>query len=97
VFLPATPEELRSLGWGRLDVILVTGDSYIDSPYVGVSVIGQWLVRAGYRVGIIAQPEVASGRTSPASANRPSSGGDGRLHRLAGRQPHSLGKAAPGG
>ena len=41
-------------------MILVTGDSYVDSPYVGVSVIGQWLLRAGYRVGIIAQPDVAS-------------------------------------
>jgi uncharacterized radical SAM protein YgiQ len=58
VFLPATPEELRELGWDRLDVILVTGDSYLDSPFVGVSVIGQWLLKAGYRVGIIAQPDV---------------------------------------
>lgn len=57
MFLPATPEELRELGWDRLDVILVTGDSYLDSPYVGVSVIGQYLLKAGYRVGIIAQPE----------------------------------------
>ena len=61
MFLPATPEELRTLGWERLDVILVTGDSYLDSPYVGVSVIGQWLLKAGYRVGIIAQPDIASG------------------------------------
>ena len=61
MFLPATPEELRHLGWDRLDVILVTGDAYLDSPYVGVSVIGKWLLRAGYRVGIIAQPDIASG------------------------------------
>ena len=60
MFLPATPEELRELGWDRLDVILVTGDSYLDSPFVGVSVIGQWLLKAGYRVGIIAQPDVDS-------------------------------------
>jgi uncharacterized radical SAM protein YgiQ len=60
VFLPATPEELRKLGWDRLDVILITGDSYLDSPFVGVSVIGQWLLKAGYRVGIIAQPDVGS-------------------------------------
>ncbi len=58
MFLPATPEELRELGWDRLDVILVTGDSYLDSPFVGVSVIGQCLLRAGYRVGIISQPDV---------------------------------------
>ena len=61
MFLPATPEELAALGWESLDVILVTGDSYLDSPFVGVSVIGQWLLRAGYRVGIIAQPDPASG------------------------------------
>jgi uncharacterized radical SAM protein YgiQ len=58
VFLPATPEELRELGWDRLDVILVTGDSYLDSPFVGVSVIGQSLLKAGYRVGVISQPDV---------------------------------------
>ena len=62
MFLPTTPEELRDLGWSQLDVILITGDSYVDSPYVGASVIGQWLLRAGYRVGIIAQPDIASGR-----------------------------------
>jgi uncharacterized radical SAM protein YgiQ len=60
MFLPATPQELSALGWDRLDVILVTGDSYIDSPYVGVAVIGRWLLRAGYRVGMIAQPGVDS-------------------------------------
>jgi uncharacterized radical SAM protein YgiQ len=58
VFLPATPEELQELGWDRLDVILVTGDSYLDSPFVGVSVIGQSLLKAGYRVGVISQPDV---------------------------------------
>lgn len=58
MFLPATPEELRKLGWDRFDVILVTGDSYLDSPFVGVSVIGQCLLKAGYRVGIVAQPDV---------------------------------------
>ena len=62
MFLPTTPEELKSLGWGRLDVILVTGDSYIDSSYIGVAVIGHVLTRAGYRVGIIAQPDPESGK-----------------------------------
>ena len=42
-------------------MILITGDAYIDSPYVGVSVIGQRLLAAGYRVGIIPQPDIASG------------------------------------
>ncbi|MHB8773279.1 MAG: YgiQ family radical SAM protein [Syntrophales bacterium] len=60
MFLPATPEEVGRLGWKSLDVILVTGDSYIDSPFVGVSLIGHWLVQAGYRVGIISQPDLDS-------------------------------------
>ena len=60
MFLPTTREELISLGWDRLDVILVTGDSYIDSPFVGISVIGKLLLKAGYRVGVIAQPDPSS-------------------------------------
>jgi len=60
MFIPATPDEVRNLGWTRLDVILITGDSYLDSPYVGVSVIGQRLLAAGYRVGIIPQPDIDS-------------------------------------
>jgi uncharacterized radical SAM protein YgiQ len=46
------------LGWEKLDIVLVTGDSYVDSPFIGVSVIGQVLLKAGFRVGIIAQPDV---------------------------------------
>lgn len=59
-FLPTTPEEVRQLGWDALDVILITGDSYIDSPFIGAAVIGRVLEKAGYRVGIIAQPDVSS-------------------------------------
>lgn len=59
MFLPTTPEELRKKGWGRLDVILVTGDACIDSPHIGAAVIGRVLEAAGYRVGIIAQPDAA--------------------------------------
>ncbi|MFH0728376.1 MAG: YgiQ family radical SAM protein [Pseudomonadota bacterium] len=62
MFLPTTREELQQLGWNRLDVVLVTGDSYIDSPYIGVSVIGKVLVQAGFRVGIIAQPDIHSNK-----------------------------------
>ncbi|MBU4484449.1 YgiQ family radical SAM protein [bacterium] len=58
MFIPTTKEEARRLGWSSLDVILVTGDSYIDSPFVGVSVIGKMLINKGFRVGIIAQPGV---------------------------------------
>lgn len=58
MFLPTTPEELKARGWDQLDVILVSGDSYIDSPYMGTAVIGQVLAAAGYRVGVIAQPDI---------------------------------------
>ncbi len=61
-FLPTTPEEVRRRGWDRLDVILVSGDSYIDSPLIGAAVIGRVLEHAGYRVGIIAQPAIDSPR-----------------------------------
>ncbi len=61
MFLPTTRKECRALGWRRLDIILVTGDAYIDSPFIGVAVIGRVLVDAGFRVGIIAQPATDSG------------------------------------
>lgn len=57
-FLPTTPQEMRRLGWDALDVVLVSGDAYIDAPQIGVAVIGKVLSDAGYRVGIIAQPRV---------------------------------------
>lgn len=57
MFLPATLEEARALGWDKLDVVLVTGDAYIDSSYIGVSVIGHVLADKGWRVGIVSQPE----------------------------------------
>ncbi len=59
-FLPTTKAELKKLGWDQLDIILVSGDSYIDSPYIGIAVIGKYLINKGYRVGIIAQPDLAS-------------------------------------
>jgi len=62
MFIPETRDELDALGWKTLDVILVTGDAYVDSPFIGVAVIGKVLLDAGYRVGIIAQPDVASDR-----------------------------------
>lgn len=58
MFLPTTKDELNSFGWDELDVVLVSGDTYIDSPYIGVAVIGNYLYDLGFRVGIIAQPEL---------------------------------------
>ncbi len=61
MFLPTTKEELQQLGWQNLHIILVSGDAYIDSPFIGVAVIGKILLDQGFRVGIIAQPDVQSG------------------------------------
>ena len=59
-FLPTTLEEVNQRGWDVLDVVLVSGDSYIDSSYIGAAVIGRVLERTGFRVGIIAQPDITS-------------------------------------
>ena len=53
---------MDDLGWKRADIILISGDSYIDSPFIGVSLIGKLLLRAGYKVAIIAQPDLQSGK-----------------------------------
>ena len=58
MFLPTTKEEMLQRGWKQLDIILITSDAYIDSPYMGVSVVGRVLEKAGYKVGIIGQPDV---------------------------------------
>lgn len=59
-FLPTTIEDINKLGWDRPDIILVTGDSYIDSPYIGVAIIGRLLASKGFNVAIIAQPDINS-------------------------------------
>ena len=60
MFIPTTIEEVKSLGWDGLDVILVSGDTYIDTPYNGIAIVGKILIEQGYRVGIIAQPDIKS-------------------------------------
>ena len=50
-------EDLRRRGWDQADVILVTGDAYVDHPSFGVALIGRWLEKLGYRVAILAQPD----------------------------------------
>ncbi|MEA1915579.1 MAG: YgiQ family radical SAM protein [Campylobacterota bacterium] len=60
MFIPTTQKELNDLGWKQLDVILVSGDTYIDSPYSGMAIVGQLLLQQGYKVGIIAQPKCDS-------------------------------------
>ncbi len=60
MFLPTTKKELEDQGIDKLDVILVTGDTYIDSPFMGASLIGRVLASQGFSVGIIAQPDTDS-------------------------------------
>lgn len=56
-FLPTTKEEMQKKGWDELDVILVTGDAYVDHPAFGMAVIGRVLENKGFRVGIISMPD----------------------------------------
>src|SRR5947199_10459255 len=55
-FLPTTREEMDALGWEELDVLLVTGDAYVDHPAFGPVLIARFLAGRGYKVGIVAQP-----------------------------------------
>ncbi len=57
-FLPTTREEMDAKGWDYCDVILVSGDAYIDSPFIGVAMVGRMLERLGYKVGMIGQPNI---------------------------------------
>jgi len=56
-FLPMNREEMDMLGWDSCDIILVTGDAYVDHPSFGMAVIGRVLEAQGFRVGIISQPD----------------------------------------
>lgn len=56
-FLPMTRAEMDDLGWDSCDIILVTGDAYIDHPSFGMAIIGRLLESHGFRVGIISQPD----------------------------------------
>lgn len=56
-FLPTSREEMDALGWDSCDVIIVTGDAYVDHVSFGMAVIGRVLEAQGFRVGIIAQPD----------------------------------------
>jgi uncharacterized radical SAM protein YgiQ len=56
-FLPMSRAEMERLGWDSCDIILVTGDAYVDHPSFGMAVVGRVLEAQGFRVGIIAQPD----------------------------------------
>ena len=59
-FLPMSRAEMDELGWDSCDIILVTGDAYVDHPSFGMAVIGRSLEAQGFRVGVIAQPDWTS-------------------------------------
>ncbi len=59
-FLPMSQAEMSALGWEACDIILVTGDAYVDHPSFGMAIIGRLLEAQGYRVGIISQPDWTS-------------------------------------
>ncbi|WP_394228056.1 YgiQ family radical SAM protein [Pseudoalteromonas spongiae] len=59
-FLPTSREEMDALGWDSCDIIIVTGDAYVDHPSFGMAVIGRVLEAQGFRVGIISQPDWSS-------------------------------------
>ena len=56
-FLPTSRAEMAALGWQQCDVIIVTGDAYVDHPSFGMAIIGRVLEAQGFKVGIIAQPD----------------------------------------
>jgi uncharacterized radical SAM protein YgiQ len=60
MFLPANTAEMKALGWDHLDILLVSGDAYVDHPSFGASIVGKFLVSKGFKVGLISQPDVLS-------------------------------------
>lgn len=56
-FLPMSPQELKARNWSQADIILISGDAYIDHPSFGAAIIGRSLEAAGFKVAIIAQPD----------------------------------------
>jgi uncharacterized radical SAM protein YgiQ len=57
-FLPRTREEMDALGWDACDVIVVTGDAYVDHPSFGMALVGRLLEEHGFRVGMLDQPDI---------------------------------------
>ncbi len=55
-FLPTCREEMAAIGWDGLDVVLVSGDAYVDHPSFGVAIIGRYLMAQGWRVAVLPQP-----------------------------------------
>src|SRR5450756_1702945 len=62
-FLPMSRAEMIARGWDELDVLIITGDAYVDHPSFGAALVGRVLEAAGYLVGIIAQPDWRNGES----------------------------------
>jgi len=58
MFIPTTKKECEKLNWNQLDIILISGDTYLDTPYSGIAIVGKILMNQGYKVGIICQPDI---------------------------------------
>ncbi len=56
-FFPVTDSEIRHLGWKQPDIILISGDAYVDHPSFAAAIIGRWLQYCGYKVAILPQPD----------------------------------------
>ena len=56
-FLPMSRQEMKKLGWDSIDILLLTGDAYVEHPSFGTAVIGRYLLDKGFRVGVVAQPD----------------------------------------
>jgi len=59
-FLPMSADEMEALGWDSCDIIIVTGDAYVDHPSFGMAIVGRVLEAQGFRVGILSQPDWTS-------------------------------------
>lgn len=57
MFIPATKKEIENLNWKNIEILLISGDTYIDSSFSGISIIGKLLLEKGFKVAILSQPE----------------------------------------
>ena len=64
-FLPTTAEEMDALGWDSCDIVIVTGDAYVDHPSFAMALLGRLMESEGYRVAILSQPDWRSCRPWP--------------------------------
>lgn len=56
MFLPTTKKEMDKKGWDSCDVIIVTPDAYVDHPSFAMAILGRFLEKNGYKIGILTQP-----------------------------------------